>query len=537
MAIARTENIQWGVGVSDREALRRFASTGDPEAFELLTRRYSAMVLATCRRRLAAEADAEDAAQETFLKLARQAGRVRTNVAAWLHVAAVGTAIDLARQTTARGRAERASLQHAEASTHPDDALRWREIEPIIDQALSELAEADRDLIVARFLAGRSQAEMARDRGVSEGTVSRRLRRALDSLHAKLVAGGVAVGGIGALTAALSAVPIAKGSATFQAGIGKVALVGVRNSGSGAAAKAVSVIAAASIVVATGGIVTLASLRSGESGARMAAVLSASAAQAEPGPDRPSSTIGPFSIVSTFDESFDERGVFISETGLSIGHGTTSDGAIKRAVLELVEVEPASDRAGGRDVLVLRVRQLLPAGDRYSRFQRGQLVSIAVEFDELGRLVLDPITEDLQLGRNEPRWFGVRPPKGWAEHGRIPEDAGPMGIFGPWAEAERSSMRITAREIRFGSEKWPLATYRIVEWERREGYSRVLAVHANGRNPRLIGTRFRMIIRRDADGFTVAYFPPSEGGSQAWPTSFEYSDASPVRVVRVKDGS
>ena len=537
MATARTENIGWGMGISDTEALKRFARSGDPEAFELLTRRYSAMVLATCRRRLAAEAAAEDAAQETFLKLARQASRVRTNVAAWLHATAVGTAIDVARRATARSRAERASSSQAQASSLPEDVLCWREIEPMIDQALSELADADRDLIVARFLAGRSQAELAQERSVSEGTISRRLRRALDSLRTKLVAGGVTLGGVGALAAALSAVSAEGGSAAFQAGVGKVALVGFGNGGSGAAAKSLSSLAVASVIVVCGGVVAFASLRGGGTNASMAAMLSSSSTQAEPGPERPTGTIGPFSIVSTFDESFDERGVFISETGMSIGHGTTDEGAIKRAVLQLVRAESADERSDGRDVLVMRVRQILPVGDPYSRFESGQLVSIAVEFDELGRLVLDPITEGLQLGRNEPRWFGVRPPKGWDEHGRIPDNAGPLGILGPWAEAERVPMTITSREIRFGVEKWPLSTYRIIEWEQREGYSRVLAVHANGRNPRLIGTRFRLIIRRDADGYTVAYLPPSKGGSQTWPSSFEYSGASPVRVVRVRDGS
>ena len=249
MATARTENIGWGMGISDTEALKRFARSGDPEAFELLTRRYSAMVLATCRRRLVAEADAEDAAQETFLKLARQASRVRTNVAAWLHATAVGTAIDVARRATARSRAERASSSQAQASSLPEDVLCWRESEPIIDQALSELADADRDLIVARFLAGRSQAELAQERSVSEGTISRRLRRALDSLRTKLVAGGVTLGGVGALAAALSAVSAEGGSAAYQAVVGKVALVGLGNGGSGAAAKSLSALAVASVIV------------------------------------------------------------------------------------------------------------------------------------------------------------------------------------------------------------------------------------------------------------------------------------------------
>ena len=49
--------------MDDAAAVRLFAEHGDPRAFELLARRYGAMVLATCRRVLVNESDAEDAAQ------------------------------------------------------------------------------------------------------------------------------------------------------------------------------------------------------------------------------------------------------------------------------------------------------------------------------------------------------------------------------------------------------------------------------------------------------------------------------------------
>ncbi len=532
---AWTTHPEDGIAISDRDALQRFARDGSPEAFEMLTRRYGAMVLATCRRRLPADADAEEAAQETFLKLARHAGRVRSNVAAWLHAAAVGTAIDLGRRAAVRGRAEREAARSADLTATPEHARLWREIEPIVDRALTELADADRELIVARFLAGRSQADLARELGVSEGTVSRRLRRALDRLRAKLIAGGVSLGGVGALSAAFAAAPAGTGSAAFQSGVGKLALTGLTRAGAGAATKSAGVLVGASVVILLVGVVSVAGLRAGHANAGAVGLASGSATS-EPGPPRPARTIGPFSIVSTFDESFSERGVFISETNLSIGHGTTDEGEVKRATLRILRTERGERRDDGRDVLEARVERITPIDDPYSRFGVGQRVSIAVEFDDLGRLVLEPLNDGPQLGRNEPRWFGVRPPKGWIEYGRIPDDAGPLGILGPWAEAERVQMRITDREIRFGSEKWPLSTYRIMDWEQREGFSRVLAVHANGRDPRLIGTRFRLIIRRDADGYTIAYLPPGRG-SGAWPTSFEYSDASPVRVVRVKDGS
>ena len=84
--------------LDDRSVLRLYTKTRDPDAFAVLASRYQAMVLATCRRALGNEADAQDATQETFLKLAREAGRIRTNAAAWLHTCAVRTSVDLVRR-------------------------------------------------------------------------------------------------------------------------------------------------------------------------------------------------------------------------------------------------------------------------------------------------------------------------------------------------------------------------------------------------------------------------------------------------------
>lgn len=152
--------------LNDRAALRRYARRGDPAAFEVLAYRYHAMVMATCRRALRDEADAEDAAQETFLKLAQHAGAIRSNVGAWLHAAAMGTSVDIARRRTSRARSERsAAAQPAESGGSDEARLLWRDIEPILDEALAALDVADRELIVGRFLAGRSQHELAREAG------------------------------------------------------------------------------------------------------------------------------------------------------------------------------------------------------------------------------------------------------------------------------------------------------------------------------------------------------------------------------------
>ncbi|MEM7622529.1 MAG: sigma-70 family RNA polymerase sigma factor [Planctomycetota bacterium] len=533
--------------MNDLVALQLYAERGDPRAFELLARRYGAMVLATCRRVLVNESDAEDAAQETFFKLTQNAGHVRSNVAAWLHGCAHGTSVDAVRKGAARRRAERS----AAAIDRGDPAeLTWREMESVIDAALQELDEADRDLIVARFLAGQTQRALASAAGVNEGTMSRRVDRSLDRLRRVLSAKGCA------LTAPLGAALLAGAAgqakagvpAAVLAGIGKAGLGGIVRGGSsgpgvtGGSVIGGSVIGVASVVVVCavglamfGG--SQSKLSAGASGRLPAIGVSAAA---EPGPKRLTKEIGPFVMVSATEQSFRERGIRIRPDRIAISYGLTQENERRQATLRILEREPID----GGVLLTTRVERISPIDDEWSRYSVGRKVLIEATFDDAGRLVLKPLEgpdgKTVQIGRNEPSWYGVRPPKGWPEYGQIPEDSGEHGLLGPWTEAERIQVRMDGRQIRFGADNWTFANYRIIEWDRREGYSRVLSVNAGGRDPRLIGTRFHLLLREEPEsaggGYSIAYFPQSES-TERWPSSFEYSENNPVRVVRIGGGS
>ncbi len=93
--------------MSDGEALRRYAATGDPDSFRVLVEAYGRMVYGACLRLLRREADAQDATQETFIKLALHAGSVRSNIGAWLHAAAATTCKDMVRGESAGGSVRR----------------------------------------------------------------------------------------------------------------------------------------------------------------------------------------------------------------------------------------------------------------------------------------------------------------------------------------------------------------------------------------------------------------------------------------------
>src|SRR5262245_38626178 len=82
---------------TDVELLHRFVQTRDEQAFTTLVGRHSEMVWGVCLRILRNQADAEDALQATFLRLARDASRIvnRKALAGWLYRVARDCAIDL----------------------------------------------------------------------------------------------------------------------------------------------------------------------------------------------------------------------------------------------------------------------------------------------------------------------------------------------------------------------------------------------------------------------------------------------------------
>ncbi|MEM1184707.1 MAG: sigma-70 family RNA polymerase sigma factor [Planctomycetota bacterium] len=523
--------------IDDTAALIAYTRTGDPDAFAVLIRRYGSMVLATCRRTLRNNADAEDAAQDTFLKLAQQASTIRENTGAWLHAAAMTTSIDLIRRRGAQRRAEQKATPRVDAAqADPTDAASWRDVEPLIDDALAELSDADRDLLVARFLAGRSLADIAESSGVSEGTVSRRAKRALERLRTVMAASGLALGGAASLEAILGHAAAGAVSPALAATLGKIGLAGLGATEGGAPTGKILAGVIATVAVITS-VALLVATPATISGSGQPARRSTDAAPVELGPERPSRRTSRYSSVSTADDSFTGRGVFIGARGLSIGHGYFPEtGENIRAFIRFIDSETV--RAEGEPDRVIFnsvVDSISPIDLPYGRFRLGQRLRIEAHFDKWGRLVLQELDGEAQLGRNEPSWYGVRPPPGWPEFGQIPDEAGPHGLLGPWAEAERIPLSLSRNEIRLGTDVWAASRFRIIEWERAEGYSRVLAIEAGGRNPRLIGTRIKLLIREEEDGYSLGFFEPGSARADSFPGSFEFSPRNPLRILRFRE--
>lgn len=196
-----------GHGVDDLEAaLVRRARDGDTDAFGELVTMHQAAAFRVAWLLTGSAADAEDAAQEAFVKafLALASFRDGAPFRPWLLTIAGNEARNRARARGRRegllrrlrgGRASDAVTDSPEAPPPPDWTTPSPEAEVIAGETNADLRAAierlDADLgrvVACRYLLGLSEAETAAALGIPAGTAKSRLHRALGQLRASLEA-------------------------------------------------------------------------------------------------------------------------------------------------------------------------------------------------------------------------------------------------------------------------------------------------------------------------------------------------------------
>ncbi len=193
--MAETASVEFE-SLSDRALLRMFAQSGDADAFRQLVDRHSALVLGTCRRGLHGAADADDAFQATFLVLARSAGKIRNRdaLAAWLYGVATRVCQRMRREAAQHSTHE--LMDVAAEQTDPLDELLARHDEMVADEELTALPANLRAPLVLRYLAGKSNAEVADELGITVAALEGRLKRGKQRLRMRLLRRGVTLAAV-----------------------------------------------------------------------------------------------------------------------------------------------------------------------------------------------------------------------------------------------------------------------------------------------------------------------------------------------------
>jgi RNA polymerase sigma-70 factor (ECF subfamily) len=161
---------------------------GDTDAYAQLVTRYQALAARTAYVITGSDADAEDAAQEGFVKAYYALDRFRSGAPfrPWLLRIVANEAINRRKAAGRRPTVELSvALDRPSADTalSPEGAALASERRGVVLDALRRMREEDRLVIAYRYFFDLSEADMAEALGVARGTVKSRLSRALARLR------------------------------------------------------------------------------------------------------------------------------------------------------------------------------------------------------------------------------------------------------------------------------------------------------------------------------------------------------------------
>ncbi len=179
------------------EALVVRVQQGDARAFELLVRKYQNKIVQLATRYLRDPSEAQDVAQETFIKAYRALPSFRGESAfyTWLYRIATNTAKNYLVAQNRRPPTDDIDAQAAEQFSGdtslkeyatPENLLLRDEIEQTIADAIEALPDELRTAIILRELEGLSYEDIAQAMDCPIGTVRSRIFRAREAIETRL---------------------------------------------------------------------------------------------------------------------------------------------------------------------------------------------------------------------------------------------------------------------------------------------------------------------------------------------------------------
>lgn len=242
--------------MNDSDLLRRFVVEHSQDAFAELVRRRVGLVYSAALRQVGGDTHrAEDVTQEVFIDLARKAGALTRHPAliGWLYTSTHFAAAKLVRTEQRRTQREQEAHVMNDSTAAPASLPDWDRVRPVLDAAMHELDERDRQTVLLRFFDQQPFARIGEQLGLSENAAQKNVDRALDKLQAALVRRGVKSTG-----AALGLALASQAGAAAPAALA-TSITGAALAGAGAVTGIWAMLTTSKIVVGlTGGVAILA---------------------------------------------------------------------------------------------------------------------------------------------------------------------------------------------------------------------------------------------------------------------------------------
>jgi len=178
---------------SEKHLLER-AKKGDIAAFELLVEGYQKKAFNIAYRMLGNYDDANDLVQETFIRIFKSIKNFKeqSSFSTWVYRITTNVCLDELRKRKNKNFVsidEDIKLDDSDVKRQiesdaptPEETLERKEIKKIVGDAIGELSEEHRLVVVLRDIQGFSYEEIARITKCPEGTVKSRINRARQAL-------------------------------------------------------------------------------------------------------------------------------------------------------------------------------------------------------------------------------------------------------------------------------------------------------------------------------------------------------------------
>lgn len=173
-----------------------------PEDFSEVVQKYGSFVYNIARQSTRSDAEADDIAQEVFIKAWRSIGSFRgdSSLSTWIGRIAINTCMDFARKRKRKSAVSLTSFNDDDSddfkefdipdndvSSDPEASAEKSEKIEIVRKAIASLSEEQRVVIVLRDMEGYSYSEISEMLELELGTVKSRINRARQNIKEYLI--------------------------------------------------------------------------------------------------------------------------------------------------------------------------------------------------------------------------------------------------------------------------------------------------------------------------------------------------------------